>query len=201
MARCLTCNYPLPDDRTRLGARCPNCHDPLYEPASRVTRPAREEDPSCAIHVGLESVGVCLRCGNYVCETCRTPWWGRILCPSCVSKALLTNESIPGQTRELTQQARISIFCAAFAWGLAVVAIVALYTLGARPGRVGLVATFLSFITLAVNVLLATVGTGHALAALRGEGEHRWLALGGLIGSSLYVALVMGMAALNLWQQ
>ena len=36
MARCPSCEYPLPDDRERLGARCLGCRDPLYEPAGRI---------------------------------------------------------------------------------------------------------------------------------------------------------------------
>ena len=56
MARCPSCEYPLPDDRERLGARCPNCRDPLYEPPTRYSRPAREGEAACTAHKGMEAV-------------------------------------------------------------------------------------------------------------------------------------------------
>ena len=87
MSRCPSCDYPLPADRERLGARCPNCRDPLYEPPGRLGRPAREGEGSCAVHTGVETVGVCARCGNYLCEVCRTQWRGQIICGACVQRA------------------------------------------------------------------------------------------------------------------
>src|SRR6516162_9238402 len=88
MNRCPSCDYPLPADRERLGARCPNCRDPLYEPPGRIGRPAREGEGSCAVHEAVETVGVCARCGNYLCEVCRTQWRGQIVCGACVQRAL-----------------------------------------------------------------------------------------------------------------
>ena len=35
MALCPSCEYPISDDRERVGARCPSCRDPLYEPPGR----------------------------------------------------------------------------------------------------------------------------------------------------------------------
>ena len=92
MPRCPHCDYPVPDDRERVGARCPNCHDPLYEPALRFSRRAREGEASCAAHPGMESVSVCARCNQHLCETCRTRWRNVIICAACVDRALASGE-------------------------------------------------------------------------------------------------------------
>jgi hypothetical protein len=199
MARCLTCDHPVPADRERVGARCPSCRLPLYEPAGRVARPAREGEPSCQLHEGMESVGVCLRCGGYVCETCRTRWHGQVLCPACVSKALATSEATPGQPRERRRQAVAAAACGAAAWaaGALAVAVLTWYT---PDGPSGVVVVFVGFLVLAAGVFVAAAGAGQAVAALRGGGPHQALAFAGLAVSGLYAAVALGAGALALWQ-
>lgn len=199
MARCPTCDYPVPDNREGVGARCPSCRLPLYEPPGRVARPAREGEASCARHEGMESVGVCLRCGRYVCETCRTRWRGQILCAACVSKALATSEATPGQLREQRRQAVAAVVCGAAAWGTAALALTVLTRFG-PDGKAGVVTAFVAFLVVATNVFVAAAGAGQAVAALRGGGAYRALAFAGLVVSGLYAGVVLGAATLALWQ-
>jgi len=197
--RCPGCGYPVPDDRERAGARCPACHDPLYEPAGRHARPAREGEASCAVHAGVESVGACGRCGNYVCETCRTRWRGQVLCAACVDRALAAGESAPAQEREHRRQALASAALGAAAW---LVAAAGFFVLS-RPapgGRAGVVVTFVGLSALAADALLAAAAAGAGLAALRAGGGRRGLALAGLVLGASYVGVIVGLGALGLWQ-
>src|SRR5262249_17664595 len=123
MSRCPSCDYPLPLDRERLGARCPNCRDPLYEPPERIGRPARDGEGSCAVHTGVETVGTCARCGNYLCEVCRTPWRGQIVCAACVQRALETKEAAPEAARQSFVQALTGFGLGVGAWVLAAVGV------------------------------------------------------------------------------
>jgi len=121
MALCPSCDYPIPDDRERVGARCPNCRDPLYEPPGRFGRPVREGEGACSVHPECESVGPCGRCGNFMCETCRTRWREQILCAACVDRALESREAAPEQSRTHFRQALTALVLGVGAWVLGVV--------------------------------------------------------------------------------
>src|SRR5260370_829997 len=121
MARCPSCDYPLPEDREKVGARCPTCKDPLYEPPGRVGRPAREGEGQCPVHPGVETVGTCRRCGNYLCEVCRTRWREFILCAACVQRALDAKEAAPELETAQRRQALLSIGLGAGLWGVAII--------------------------------------------------------------------------------
>jgi hypothetical protein len=164
MARCPSCDYPLPDDRERVGARCPNCRDPIYEPASRIARPVRAGEPACSVHAGMESVGICLRCGEQVCEVCRTRWRGQILCAACVDSALQTKEATPEQARSHRRAAMRSVFFSGGAWLLSGLALGVLYLAGTEAP---VLLTFIVFLILGGDVLLATVGAGQAVSTWR----------------------------------
>src|SRR5262245_2834189 len=116
MARCPNCEYPVPDDRDRVGARCPSCHDPLYEPAARFSRTAREGEASCDLHAHMESVGVCARCGRHLCETCRTRWRNTIICAACADRALASSEASPEQVRTHSRQTLAGVLLGGGAW-------------------------------------------------------------------------------------
>src|SRR3954469_22288991 len=137
MSRCHSCDYPLPPDRERLGARCPHCRDPLYEPPGRYGRPAHEGEAACPVHAGVESVGTCGRCGNYVCETCRTRWRDQLLCAACVDRALDSGEAAPEQERAHFRQALLGLVLGGAAWvltGLAFLVIVAAAAVASTSG-------------------------------------------------------------------
>src|SRR5262245_35842414 len=135
MARCPHCEYPIPDDRERVGARCPHCRDPLYEPAGRCSRPAREGEASCAVHPGMEGVGYCARCNGCLCETCRTRWQALIVCAACFDRALAGQQVADLSTAatraaaartENFRQATAGVLLAGAAWLLAGFALLAL---------------------------------------------------------------------------
>jgi hypothetical protein len=200
MAHCPQCDYPIPDDRERVGARCPTCRDPLYEPVGRVARPAREGGAACPVHAGMESVGVCRRCGVWVCETCRTRWRGQVLCAACVEKALAAGEAAPEEARESFRQGVRAVVLGSAAWVAALLSLGALGWFDGGDAKTAVIATFLVFVMLAASVLAAAAGTGLAIAALRAQGGYRTLALTGLLVGGLYVGVALGIGALGLWQ-
>src|SRR5258708_31449056 len=146
MARCHSCDYPLPEDRERVGAGCPRCRDPLYEPAGRISRLARPGEASCPVHAGMESVGLCHRCGEQLCEVCRTRWRGHILCAACIDRALQTSEATPEQARANARQARLALWFGGGAWLLSAAALGVLQLAGSQPP---VLLTFVVFLTLA----------------------------------------------------
>ena len=88
MPRCPDCGFRLPGDRNRVGARCPHCRSPLYQPPGRFPREAADGEAACVVHPGNVSVGACGRCGNFLCDTCRTRWDDLVLCAACVDRAV-----------------------------------------------------------------------------------------------------------------
>jgi hypothetical protein len=201
MARCPSCEYPLPDDRERLGARCPNCRDPLYEPAGRSGRPVREDEGACAAHPGIEVVGTCGRCGNYLCEVCRTRWRGQIVCAACVDRALESREAAPEEARAHLRQAILSLVLGGGAWVLFLLILtVAGVAARANNGQIPLALASLLLVVLLGALLPAALGLGQAAAALRTRGNHMILATAGLIVSGLYIGLLVGLFTFGLWQ-
>jgi hypothetical protein len=201
MPRCPYCDYPLPDDRERVGARCPRCHDPLYETPERIGRPAREGEGQCAAHPGIETVGTCARCGNYLCEVCRTRWRGQILCAECVNRALESDEATPEQVRAHFRQALLSVLFGVGAWVLSVLALVVVGAAGAAgtDSSAVMLLLVLGFLVLAGDTVVAALGVGQAVAALRTRGNHMILATVGLILSGLYVGMFLGLMNLSFW--
>src|SRR6516164_6403660 len=163
MPRCPSCDYPLPPDRERLGARCPNCRDPLYEPPGRYGRPAREGEGACAVHPGIEVVGTCARCGNYLCEVCRTRWRDGILCAACVERALGSGEAPPEQKRAQLRQVLISLGLGLAAWVFSFCAWLLLaVVIGASCGQANVGLVFLVGIVILGYMVLAALGLGQA---------------------------------------
>ena len=201
MSRCPSCDYPLPADRERLGARCTNCRDPLYEPPGRIGRAAREGEGSCAVHTGVETVGVCARCGNYLCEVCRTPWRGQIACAACVQRALETKDASPEVPRQCFVQAALSVGLGVGAWVVTAggfLGAVLLFAGGASGQGVGLL---LFFVVVAAGVALAVFGIGNAVSVLRVRGGSMILAVMGLLLCCVHVRVVLiGMFMFGIWQ-
>jgi hypothetical protein len=201
MSRCPSCDYPLPIDRDRTGARCPRCHDPLYEPARQYGRPAREGEGACPVHAGVESVGVCGRCGNYLCEVCRTRWRNGILCAACVNRALESREGTPEQARTHFRHALAALLLGVGAWVVGVLTYIVIgVVVTSSPGPEAILLVFLGVLVLAGAVLAGALGVGQAVAALRTRGNHMILATIGLIVSGLYVGALIGLFTFNIWQ-
>ncbi|HEY7423675.1 MAG TPA: hypothetical protein VH682_05465 [Gemmataceae bacterium] len=196
MNRCPSCDYPLPHDRERIGARCPNCRDPLYEPPGRVSRPVREGEGACALHAGRETVGTCGRCGNYLCEVCRTRWRDQVLCAACVERALASREATPEQARAHFRQALLGSLLGIGAWS-ALAGSILLIKVSVELDLPLLVLLVLLLVPAAV--LLGMLGIGQAAAALRTRGHHMIMATSGLIVSGLFLGAFIGIYIFQLW--
>lgn len=200
MNHCPSCDYPLPRDRERIGARCPNCRDPLYESRSRPSRPARQGDGACALHPGQEAAGTCERCGNYYCIVCRTRWRDRILCPACVERALESREAAPEQARAHARQAVLGLVLGISAWLLLVLTGLLISSVGAMQGNGAVL--FLGLVALLLilgSMLLGTIGLGQAAAAVRSRGAHMIVAVSGLILNGLFVGALVGFCIFSMW--
>jgi hypothetical protein len=176
-----------------MGARCPNCRDPLYEPPTRLSRPGRPGESVCAVHPGREAVGACGRCGNYACEVCRTPWREHTLCAACIDRILEKREPLPEQARAHKQQGVLAVSLGAGAWVLSVLIFV-LFALAAssRNEAVGVVLFLLFLSALPACSCAAVLGVGQAVTALRMRGSHMILATIGLVLGALYIGALMG---------
>ena len=204
MAFCPSCEYPLPDDREKVGARCPNCRDPLYEPPGRFGRPVREGEGACSVHPECESVGPCGRCGNFMCETCRTRWRDQVLCAACVERALESKEAAPEQSRTHLRQAIMALCLGIGAWVLGVVgfviAVIVLAASGGQPNLMTLGLVTLVFIAMFLaGGAVSMFGMGQAAAVLRVRGNHMILATIGLVVGALYVGAFMGLFAVSIY--
>jgi hypothetical protein len=197
MNRCPSCDYPLPADRERIGARCPNCRDPLYEPPGRASRPAREGEGACALHSGRETVGTCGRCGNYYCDVCRTRWRDQILCVACAERALASREASPEQVRTHFRQALLGLLLSLGSWPLFIVG--QLMAVAAVVSGRNFFLALLTLVLVFAAVLLAVAGTGQALAALRTRGNHMILATSGLLVGGLFLGAFIGLTIFQLW--
>jgi hypothetical protein len=202
MALCPSCEYPIPDNRERVGARCPNCRDPLYEPPGRFGRPVREGEGACSLHPTCEAVGPCGRCGNFMCETCRTKWRDQTLCAACVERALESKEAAPEQSRTHLRQAIMALSMGVGAWVLSLGGfLIGGIGMAASGGQLAAAAIWilLMMATLMAAVGVALVGLGQAVAVLRARGSHMILATIGLVVSGLYVGLFIGLFAVSIY--
>jgi hypothetical protein len=203
MPRCPTCAARLSEDRERVGARCPSCRWPLYERAGRLPRPVQPGEAACGVHPDSESIGTCGRCGNFLCETCRTRWEDSVLCAACVDRALKGGDVSPGQKREHSRQAALGFSGGVAAWLLTGLVIGVLALLGSsaagdkNPGVV-LFAMF-GMLLLPIAVIAALLGLGFSAAAIRTRGESMILATLGLMLSGLHVGALVGMFFVGIW--
>ncbi len=198
MARCPSCEYPLPENRERVGARCPSCRDPLYEPPGRFPRAAREGEATCAAHPRNESIGPCGRCGNYLCEVCRTRWRDQVLCATCVERALGSDEATPEQAKAAYRQALMSLLFGAGSWILAV--LVLLLFIALLTSVDAQIAAGLFVLGLVAAAAPAVFSIGQAVTVLRARGNHMILATIGLMLGGVYIGTIMGLFVLVVWQ-
>jgi hypothetical protein len=148
----------------------------------------------------MEAVGTCARCGNYLCEVCRTRWRNLVLCAACVDRALESREANPEQSRAHLRQASLSLVLGGLAWAVSFLAWMVLILVvgaGAR-GAAGLVV--LAGLVLLADTIPAALGVGQAVAALRTRGNHMIMATVGLILSGLYIGILVGLFSFSVWQ-
>ena len=199
MARCPSCEYPLPENRERVGARCPSCRDPLYEPPGRFARVAREGEAACATHPKNESVGPCGRCGNYLCEVCRTRWRDQVLCSACVERALGADEATPEQAKAVFRQALWALLLGIGAWVIGILDFVVFIIVASQSGAT-VAGAILFVLGLVAAAAPAVFSIGQAVSVLRARRQHMILATIGLTLSGLYLGCVLGIFVLGVWQ-
>jgi hypothetical protein len=204
MPRCPVCGYRLPPDEERLGARCPHCRRPLYEPPGRLAKEAEPGDAVCAAHPGSAAVGTCGRCGDFLCATCRTRWGDSALCVACTERALRSASAGPAGEGKRDRRAAFGLAGGVGAWVLTglVVGVALLAQLGRSEepnplmALAGLLILFLGF----SSVVLALAGLGLSAAALRVRGDNMILATLGLFLSGLHVGALVGLFLFEVWQ-
>jgi hypothetical protein len=140
----------------------------------------------------------------HLCETCRTRWRGLIICAACADLALSSSEASSEQDRIHNRQANASALLSGGAWLVGGLALGVLTLLSGRGSNLAVILTFLALMFLGGAGLLAAVGVGQAVAALRtSDGRNRvasGFAVAGLGLGGLYVALLLGAGLLTLWQ-
>ena len=194
MPHCIYCRARVNNERDNADARCPECHQPLYEsprdPHQRGT--AAEAGNYCATHAANPAVGLCQRCGNYLCTVCRTRWRTQVVCASCIQRALEGREASPAEARAHLRQSVLGLLLGGGAW-LASLGAALLMSYGASQGPVqGLVAMGFGGILFLMSPLPAILGVGQAAAAVRARGDHMILATVGLILSGLHTGVALG---------
>ena len=198
MRRCLDCGERLPDDPERCGARCPACREPLYDqPAPR--RRGQEDDGRCPVHPDNPALGTCGRCGNYLCDTCRTRWRDRWLCAACVDLALERKEAVPAEASAHLRQALLALGLGVASWALFLFALLVAGAVagGARgPGPAMLVG-----LIVLVSPVPSVIGVGLGAAAIRARGDHMILATIGLVLSGLNVGVFIGLLSFGIGLQ
>ena len=116
---------PLSDLRLSLaqrvanvwGARCPNCREPALRPARAAgARSAARMRRRASRTPDSEAVSAANAAAVTVCETCRCPWRGQVLCVSCVERAYANGEAESGQGRLLTRQSLAALLFGSSAW-------------------------------------------------------------------------------------
>jgi hypothetical protein len=196
MPRCPSCRERLSGDLDRHGARCPYCREPLYEADPHGPR-RRREVGQCAVHPDNPAASTCQRCGNYVCEVCRTRWRERWLCAACVDRALDRKEAVPAEAAAHLRQALLALVLGAVSWGIILVGVL-VATAAVSSKNIGLVVV--ASLVLLVSPVASILGLGQAVAALRTRGDHMILATIGLILSGLHVGSIVGLLTFSLSQ-
>ena len=197
MMLCPDCGQRLPADPDQYGARCPVCREPLYEqPASR--RRGLEDDGRCPVHPDNAALGTCGRCGNYLCDTCRTRWRDRWLCAACVDLALERKEAMPAEASAHLRQALLALGLGVASWAIFLTAI--LIAAAAMTGGNKALVVLAGLIVL-VSPVPAMIGVGQGAAAIRSRGDHMILATLGLVLSGLNVGVFIGLFSFSIGLQ
>ena len=203
MPRCPTCRKFLSGERDEIGARCPQCREPLYEQPFDEERSALHAGSNvCAVHAGNAALGTCRRCGNFLCGLCRTRWRDQTWCAACVARALEAHEASPEEASGHLRQSILGLVFGVAAWVISLLAIVVMAAafMGGDADQVNMALAGFGFIILSASPLCSILGVGQAAAAIRTRGDHMIMATAGLIVSGLNTAVVVGLFSLMVWQ-
>jgi hypothetical protein len=191
----------LPLDADRVGSRCPFCRLPLYRSADRFPEAVEPGEAACIVHTDSASIGTCQRCGNFLCDTCRTRWGDKVLCLACVERALQSGDVVPGRQRAHNRQAAFGLAGGISAW-LMTAALVGLIVVAQKGG--GSPASFLALVPIILIMMAASVttalgGLGLSASALRTRGDSMILATLGLLLSGLHFGATVGLMLFGIW--
>jgi hypothetical protein len=192
--RCRSCRRGVYDDRA--GARCPRCHEPLYERNDIPTQAADTaglEESRCAVHPHNLAVGTCRHCGNYICNVCWTRWRGSRACVACVERALDAGEGSPQEARAHFRQALLGLVFGVVAW---VMILLAIFAITLSSGNI--IALGMGSLMVIGSLFLSAPGVAQGAAAVRARGNHMILATCGLLLSALQAGAVIGLLLVEL---
>jgi hypothetical protein len=195
----------LGEDQNKVGARCPRCREPLYQRKGRFPRDAEEGEAECSVHPGSVSIGICARCGNFLCETCRTPWDDRIQCAGCVDRAIQSGDLASGAKRSHSRQAAFGLAGGILAWlltaALGVIAWLVVRGQGGGNTEAGVAALLglLMLVVISLAVSVALLGIGFSTAALRVRGDSMIVATLGLLLNGLHIGALVGIFLFSIW--
>jgi hypothetical protein len=210
MASCPICDRVISERRERVGARCPGCRQPLYEPPGRFSRPLHPDEAACSRHAGQPAVGFCTRCKARVCETCRSLWAGQVVCIGCINRLLSRQQAVilpqspaivvmPTRITRQAETAWLALYCGVAIWLLTGLAVWLYVQARQISDRSAVLWSLAAVGLLAVNVLPAGFSLGAAITALRRPGAESRVAFLALGLAGVYLGLGMGLAALALW--
>jgi hypothetical protein len=200
MVECRHCGEVYWTDPERVGARCRRCREPLYE-RPQASRPP-DEPPApgagvCAVHPRNASVGVCQRCGTYMCAVCRTRWHDRALCLACLDRVIDAKEARPEDVRAHRRQAMLALLFGITAWALVLTSGVLLLLGVGGAGAYGM-AMAAGLLTMS-SLIPSMFGLGQAAAAIRTRGNRMIMATLGLVLSGSHVGILLGMMLVLIW--
>jgi hypothetical protein len=201
--RCRFCHEMLRGEPEEIGARCPHCRRAIYERSDDHPIPVAEpvDRDVCVIHATSTAIGTCPRCGNFICEVCRTRWRDRWLCVACVERALSQREAAPEEQRAHRRQAILSFVFGALTW-LAAALGIALLIFGARQDQFEamVVRMVMVLVVLVAGLVGAALGLAQGIAAIRVRGDHMILATAGVLLCGLYAGMMIGFLSVQVWQ-
>ncbi len=110
---------------------------------------------------------------------------------------LASREAAPEQARRHFRQALLGLLMSIAAWGLFILG--QLLIVGALVANRNVLLVLLALILIVSAVVLAVMGTGQAVAALRTRGQHMIVAASGFLIGGLFLGVFIGNYIFELW--
>jgi len=201
MIECRNCREVFHDEKEIQSSRCPFCRMPMFDrPERERPRSHRESERGvCAVHPNNEAVGVCKRCGTFMCALCRTRWQDRPICLSCVEHILEPSAANPQQAAEHRKLANLSLWLGITGWMCAILGAVGAATIAHARANAELAT--MGGLLIMVSIFPALFSVGQGAAAIRLRGDRMIYATSGLLLSATQLGVFVGLVLLNLWHE